>query len=132
MIHLLSVTNSNIYLDERVMADEIRRYTKTKKINAVEVYRVTDVMFCNISGVLMVYVVRGDVQKMTFTSLNAIDILNIPNTPREFLTYKDKVLDYLSEKYRQKSEYEFFNRNFDFQVVACDTNINILVKRRAI
>jgi hypothetical protein len=114
------------------MADEIKRYTKTKKINAVEVYRVTDVMFCNISGVLMVYVVRGDVQKMTFTSLNAIDILNIPNTPREFLTYKDKVLDYLSEKYRQKSEYEFFNRNFDFQVAVCNTNINILVKRRAI
>lgn len=132
MIHQLSVTNTNIYLDEIELKGVLKDFPNIHQIKGIGVYRISDVMFCNISGVLMVYIAQGKVQKMTFTSFNAIDIYDIPNTPREFITYKEKVLDYLSEKYRRRSDYEFFNRKYNFKVVTGDNDISILVGRRTI
>lgn len=141
MIHSLSVTNSHIYLDEVDIIEEIKKCPQHQQINnfspcnggySLYVYTVTEVMFCNISGVLTVYVEQGAVKEMVFNCYDAISIFNVPNTPREFSVYKDLILKELTDKYRQKSEEnQFFNRNFDFTVTASDSNISVLIKRRS-
>ena len=132
MIHSLSVTNSHIYLDEVDIIEEIKKCPQHQQINNLYVYTVTEVMFCNISGVLTVYVEQGKVKEMVFNCYDAISIFNVPNTPREFSVYKDLILKELTDKYRQKSgENQFFNRNFDFTVTASDSKISVLIKRRS-
>jgi len=132
VIHSLSVTNSHIYLDEIDIIEQIKKCPKHQQINNVYVYDIAEVMFCNVSGVLTVYVEQGTVKEMVFNCYDAISIFNVPNTPKTFSGYKDLILRELTDKYRMKSEEnQFFNRSFDFIVTAGDSNISILIKRRS-
>ena len=133
MIHQLSVTNSHIYLDEDNLLEVLKNYPQKQIQPDLYVYTVTEVMFCSISGVLMVYVDKGDIRELVFNCYDAISIFNIPNTPSVFSQYKNTLIEELTQKYREKSEEnQFFNRNFDFTVTASDNNISVLIKRRTI
>ena len=127
MLKMLNISNRSVTIDNI----NIRSYIKKLDyitINGLIIYEIPEVCFCGANGKLTVYTKQGCIRKLSFLALNPLNIYDISSS-FNFDAY-DTFLANLKGNYRQKSETEFYNRNFDFKLIANNNNYMIIVKGR--
>ena len=130
MLYHLRITNNKIYINDISIMNILNTIKYEEYNNKLKVYTITNVVFCNNSGILTVYVLNNQIKNMIFTIYNLINIYNIPNIPNEFEYTFDKIVLNLQKTYRQIDKKHYFNKKFRFTISTNLNNISILITKR--
>lgn len=131
MIYYLSVTNKQIYIDNIPILKFLGSYDISYEIqNGIKTYTITNVVFCNISGVLNIHIDNNNQIKLLFTVYNTINIYNLPNITNNFETTINLIKNNLSNKYRKVNELNFYNKTYTFIITHNEFNLSILISNR--
>ena len=133
MIYNLSVTNNQIYIECIPILKFLKSFEDDlcyEIENGIKIYTITNIVFCNISGILNIYITNNEIIKLVFTVYNAINIYNVPNIPINFETTINLIKTNLKQKYRQINDLNFFNKKFTFTITHNEFNMSILISNR--
>ena len=125
MLKLMVISNKRITIDEEELSRYIKKF-EPYKLNNLLIYEIPEVCFSRANGKLTVYVKNGQITKLSFLALNALNIFSLSST---FNAY-DIFLNEMKANYRQRNETQFYNKRYEFKITKNNSNYMIIVKGR--
>ena len=125
MLKLMAVSNKRITIDEEEIAHYIKKF-QPYELNNLLIYEIPEVCFNRANGKLTVYVKNGQITKLSFLALNALNIFSLSST---FNAY-DIFLNEMKANYRQRNETQFYNKRYEFKITKNNSNYMIIIKGR--
>lgn len=121
----MAVSNKRITIDEEEIAHYIKKF-QPYELNNLLIYEIPEVCFKRANGKLTVYVKNGQITKLSFLALNALNIFSLSST---FNAY-DIFLNEMKANYRQRNETQFYNKRYEFKITKNNSNYMIIIKGR--
>lgn len=121
----MAVSNKRITIDEEEIAHYIKKF-QPYELNNLLIYEIPEVCFNRANGKLTVYVKNGQITKLSFLALNALNIFSLSST---FNAY-DIFLNEMKANYRQRNETQFYNKRYEFKITKNNSNYMIIIKGR--
>jgi len=125
MLKIMVISNKRITIDEEEIAHYIKKF-QPYKLNNLLIYEIPEVCFNRANGKLTVYVKNGQITKLSFLALNALNIFSLSST---FNAY-DIFLKEMKANYRQRNETQFYNKRYEFKITKNNSNYMIIIKGR--
>ena len=125
MLKLMVISNKRITIDEEELSRYIKKF-EPYKLNNLLIYEIPEVCFSRANGKLTVYVKNGQITKLSFLALNALNIFSLSST---FNAY-DIFLNEMKANYRQRNETQFYNKRYEFKITKNNSNYMIIIKGR--
>ena len=121
----MAISNKRITIDEEEIAHYIKKF-RPYELNNLLIYEIPEVCFNRANGKLTVYVKNGQITKLSFLALNALNIFSLSST---FNAY-DIFLNEMKANYRQRNETQFYNKRYEFKITKNNSNYMIIIKGR--
>lgn len=125
MLKIMVISNKRITIDEEELSCYIKKF-EPYKLNNLLIYEIPEVCFNRANGKLAVYVKNGQITKLSFLALNALNIFSLSST---FNAY-DIFLKEMKANYRQRNETQFYNKRYEFKITKNNSNYMIIIKGR--
>lgn len=125
MLKIMAISNKRITIDEEEIAHYIKKF-QPYELNNLLIYEIPEVCFNRANGKLTVYVKNGQITKLSFLALNALNIFSLSST---FNAY-DIFLNEMKANYRQRNETQFYNKKYEFKITKNNSNYMIIIKGR--
>jgi hypothetical protein len=125
MLKIMAVSNKRITIDEEEIVHYIKKF-QPYELNNLLIYEIPEVCFNRANGKLTVYVKNGQITKLSFLALNALNIFSLSST---FNAY-DIFLNEMKANYRQRNETQFYNKRYEFKITKNNSNYMIIIKGR--
>jgi len=125
MLKIMAISNKRITIDEEELSHYIKKF-QPYELNNLLIYEIPEVCFNRANGKLTVYVKNGQITKLSFLALNALNIFSLSST---FNAY-DIFLNEMKANYRQRNETQFYNKRYEFKITKNNSNYMIIIKGR--
>ena len=126
MLKTLKISNKKITIDDLEIYKYLKKYNYIT-LNDLKIYEIPEIYFCGAKGRLTVYLKKGCVYKLSFLTINALNVFSISS---DFSAYNTFLAE-MKENYRQLNESEFYNKRFSFKIVKNDNNFVVTIRGRA-
>lgn len=127
MLKTLKISNKKITIDAVAINKYLKEYEYVT-VNQLNIYEIPEIFYCGATGRLTVYLQAGNVYKLSFTSINALNVFGISSNFDAYNTF----LAEMKENYRQQSETEFYNKRFNFKITNNDNNFMVTIRGRTL
>ena len=121
----MAVSNKRITIDEEEIAHYIKKF-QPYELNNLLIYEIPEVCFNRANGKLTVYVKNGQITKLSFLALNALNIFSLSSTFNAYNIF----LNEMKANYRQRNETQFYNKRYEFKITKNNSNYMIIIKGR--
>lgn len=130
MIYNLIISNKVIYINTIPLIEFLNNWNNFEIKKNLKIYTIPNTVFCNISGILTIYVINNECYKLLFTSFNAANIYNIQTIKYDFEYTLAVLKNNLKAKYRIINENKYFNKQFTFTLTYNENNFALLISQR--
>ena len=127
MLDLLLVSNRQITINDIDILEFVKPFQRTT-VKDLTIIEIPEVYFCRVRGRLIVYLKNGTTFKLAFQFINALNVFNLSSSSA-FLAY-DIFLNSMKGMYRQKSETQFYNKRYNFDISTKGNFSNCIVTIR--
>ena len=121
----MAVSNKRITIDEEEIVHYIKKF-QPYELNNLLIYEIPEVCFNRANGKLTVYVKNGQITKLSFLALNALNIFSLSSTFNAYNIF----LNEMKANYRQRNETQFYNKRYEFKITKNNSNYMIIIKAR--